>query len=259
MKLLSWSRLMLFALSSCVASPTPTRESVRRPDPGPQRMPLGVSVEGRPLEALIFGTGPETILYLATIHGNEAAGTPLLERFGEYLQAKPDLFRRRRIILVPVVNPDGLAHGTRANARGIDLNRNFPATNRVDMRQNGTALSEPEAAALDRLIRRYPPDRTVSLHQPLTCIDFDGPSETLARAMSSACELPLQKLGGFPGSLGSYLGVDRGTPIVTLELPQEASALGREALWLRYAGALYAALIAPAAPSGRLSALRSPP
>ncbi len=41
---------------------------------------LGRSVEGRPIYAHVLGTGDETILLIATIHGNESAGTPLLQR-----------------------------------------------------------------------------------------------------------------------------------------------------------------------------------
>ena len=83
------------------------------------------------------------MLLVATIHGNESAGTPLLERLAERLESDPELLRNRRVLLVTVANPDGLARRTRGNARGVDLNRNFPTTNRKDTRRSGTALSEP--------------------------------------------------------------------------------------------------------------------
>jgi hypothetical protein len=39
---------------------------------------LGRSVQGRPIMAQVLGDGADTTLFLATIHGNEPAGTPLM-------------------------------------------------------------------------------------------------------------------------------------------------------------------------------------
>ena len=68
-------------------------------------------------------------------------------------------------------------------------------------------------------IERLPPDWIVSIHAPLACVDWDGPGEALARAMSRANGLPARKVGyPTPGSFGSWAGVDRGIATVTLEL-----------------------------------------
>ena len=190
----------------------------------------------------VLGAGEATVLLIASIHGNEPAGTPLLERLGDYLASHPELLHGRRVVLVPVVNPDGVARGTRGNARGVDLNRNFPAVNRRDSAETGTALSEPESRALAEVVGKYPPSHAVSIHQPLVCVDYDGPGLELAKAMSKRCFLPVKRLGSRPGSFGSYLGVDRGVPVVTLELPREASEQDAEDLWRRYGAALIAAV-----------------
>ena len=125
--------------------------------------------------------------------------------------------------IAPDLNPDGVAAGTRHNAHGVDLNRNFEAANRENSRQYGmVGLSEPESRALHGLIVTYRPDRIISIHQPLRCIDYDGPASGLARVMVAECDLPLQKLGARPGSLGAYAGATLGIPIITVELPTQA-------------------------------------
>jgi len=152
----------------------------------------------------------------------------------------------RRVVLLAVANPDGMAHNSRFNANGVDLNRNFPASNRVnDKRFGATAFSEPEARLVKQLIEQYSPDRIVSIHQPLTCIDYDGPGETLAARMAQYCSLPVKKLGPKPGSLGSYAGVDLAVPVITFEMRQNDSKLDSETLWRRYGKALVAAIIYP--------------
>lgn len=203
---------------------------------------FGNSLEGRPLDAWILGDGPRTVLFLATIHGDEAAGTPLLQRMIQTLEDDPGLLTGLRVVIVPMVNPDGFAAGRRGNANGVDLNRNFPALNQSQARRGGAgALSEPEAAAIAALINSYDPDRTVSIHQPLACVDYDGPAIELATQMSRACDLEVRKLGGRPGSLGTWLGTERCTPVVTFELPRHVET-DEEALWEHYGSALLAAL-----------------
>ena len=204
---------------------------------------IGKSVQGRDIRCRIFGDGAETILILAAIHGSEPAGISLVERLAKHLQANRNLLTGRQVILVPVANPDGISLGTRGNARGVDLNRNFEAANRENSRLYGmVGLSEPESRALHGLIVTYRPDWIVSIHQPLHCIDYDGPASGLARAMGAQCDLPVQKLGARPGSLGAYAGVTLGIPIVTLELPSQASSLSEDTLWQRYGKALLAAV-----------------
>src|SRR5262249_53991531 len=108
------------------------------------------------------------------------------------------------------------------------------------------ALSEPESKALFDLIQQSQPARVVSFHQPIrsgaACIDYDGPAQSLAEAMAAVSDLPLHKLGGQPGSLGSYVGETLGKPIITIELPPAATKWSAERLWETYGKMLFAAV-----------------
>jgi murein peptide amidase A len=209
----------------------------------PETVVVGRSVRGRPITALVLGDGDDTALIMAVIHGDESSGAPLVRKLADYLCDNPNLMENRRVVLVPVVNPDGMALSCRENTHGIDLNRNFETGNRVNNGTNGFhALSEPETVALKKLIQAYKPDRIISIHQPLNCLDYDGPGNGLAARMAEACRLPIHKLGARPGSLGSYSGETLGIPTVTMELPREASKLSQAGLWSQYGPALVAAV-----------------
>lgn len=210
-----------------------------------EQIELGKSVEGRPIVARLHGPddAPQTVLLLASIHGSEPAGTPLLERFEAWLAEEPSEWAGTRVVVVPVANPDGYARRERTNQRGVDLNRNFPAGNRIERSVHGpAALSEPESQAIMRALKSYDPSRVLSLHQPLKCVDYDGPGEALARAISESIDgrLPVKKLGARPGSLGAYVGDELGKPIITLELRKAEEDRGAQALWTDYGPALIA-------------------
>ena len=79
----------------------------------------------------------------------------------------------------------------------------------------------------------------VSIHQPVACVDWDGPpeAEALANKLAAACGLPVKKLGARPGSLGAWFGEVLGRPILTLELPADAPT-DAGLLWDRYGAGL---------------------
>jgi len=203
----------------------------------------GRSVRNRPIRCIEIGTGNDVTFMLATIHGNEPAGTPLLRKLAQYFQDNPHLLQDRKVVLLPLANPDGMALNTRFNFNGVDLNRNFSAPNRQNNARNGhRPLSEPESNVITDLIRKYNPDKIISIHQPLDCIDYDGPAKGLAAAMGQHCHLPVNKLGARPGSLGSYAGPQLGIPIITVEMLSEDSYLGSDQLWNRYGKMLLSAV-----------------
>jgi len=124
------------------------------------------------------------------------------------------------------VNPDGLAAGHKNSASDVDLNRNFPAANFERAHAPGydpgpAPLSEPETAALACFIDDVAIDAVVAVHAPLSCVNYDGPAADWAAAVAQASGWPVRASIGYPtpGSFGSWLGIDRGLPILTLELP----------------------------------------
>ena len=211
---------------------------------------IGRSVQGRDIEVVTIGGGAMTVMLIATIHGDETAGTPLLQALAREAALNPSWMAERRLVIVPLANPDGFAMNRRGNARGIDLNRNFPAASFTSRRRHGAEpLSEPESLALHEAIQQFQPHRIISMHQPLGCIDFDGDGTELARAMSDAMpethRLPVRKLGAYAGSLGSFAGIDLGIPTITVELPEVAHRLDETELWLRYGAMLVASIEYP--------------
>ncbi|MEW6742295.1 MAG: M14 family zinc carboxypeptidase [Planctomycetota bacterium] len=225
-----------------------TGSSVPAPPPDTWRREVvaGHSLEGREIRAIVLGDGPCILLAIAVIHGDEPAGERLVRFLAEELEERPERLGDRCAVLVPVANPDGLARDQRGNARGVDINRNFPTSNRTRARAHGeTGFSEPESRALGDLIAEYAPERIVSVHQPLACVDYDGPAEKLAWAMARRGPLPVRKLGARSGSLGSYAGIELGIPIVTLELPRDLDGMSDEELWREFGEMLLAAVDYP--------------
>ncbi len=217
--------------------------------PGIYRYVVGKSGRNRPIKSIVIGHGPDTVLFIGSVHGNETAGTPLIWQLAGYLGCHRRLVRGRKIMLLPMVNPDGTELNSRYNAHGVDLNRNFATANRSNKRRHGfKALSEPETRAIVRAIKQCNPDRIVVFHQPLTCIDYDGPAKKLAIRMAKYCNLPVRKLGAMPGSLGSYAGLALNIPTITFELPKSAENLNPEVLWKLYGQALVASVIYPQEP-----------
>jgi hypothetical protein len=201
---------------------------------------LGRSSEGRPIFGAVFegagsGAAPHLagggarggaapLLVVGGVHGDEPssveAAAALALRLGRgEIAAAP-------LILVPALNPDGLARGAKNSARDVDLNRNFPARNFTTDHAPGyfpgtAPLSEPETRLLAALVEAHAPWGIVAVHAPFACVNYDGPARAWAEAVAAACGWPARGDLGYPtpGSLGSWLGVDRGLPVLTLELP----------------------------------------
>ena len=173
------------------------------------------------------------VLVLGAIHGDEMSSTSLVFHWIAMAQSPtaamtiPIHWR-----FIPALNPDGLfaRPAKRVNARGVDLNRNFPTPNwardsrhyweartRRDPRRwpGRQPLSEPESRFLLEQMDSFKPNLIVSVHAPYALLDFDGPSVP----PSKLGRLYLDQVGIFPGSLGNYGGIHKGVPVVTIELP----------------------------------------
>lgn len=203
----------------------------------------GKSVEGREIGCLVFGNGGNPTLVMAAIHGNEQGGIGLVENLDRYLRANPNKVIGKKIILLAVANPDAVIANTRRNIHGIDINRNFKTSNRVNNSVNGLVASgEPETIAIHEILRKYQPTRIISIHSQLACIDYDGPGRYISEKMARYCDLPVKKLGSRPGSLGSYAGTELGIPIITFEISKADKKLSKEQLWEKYRAALLAGI-----------------
>jgi hypothetical protein len=188
---------------------------------------LGHSVRGWPLIMTVFGDAPQPTFIFGGIHGDEPLGADLARRLADWLAINPDAWRERSVAILADANPDGLARGSRYNATGVDLNRNFPATNwRPGKRFGPRAASEPETRAILRAVEMLKPGRIVAIHTCLRrrhCNNYDGPAKDLAHLMNALNGYPVRATIGYPtpGSFGSWAGLDRHIPTLTLELPDD--------------------------------------
>jgi protein MpaA len=189
-----------------------------------ERSVLGHSVNGSPVRAATVGEGPPGLI-LGGTHGDEPASTYCVQRLMEH----PELERVLggvRLTVVDAVNPDGLEAGIRHNARGVDINRNFPTENWVpdehnpDYAPGPEPASEPETRILVALLEELDPRFILTLHAPLAVVNYDGPAEDLATAIAEINGYPVSGDIGYPtpGSFGTYAGMERAIPTVTLEL-----------------------------------------
>ena len=173
------------------------------------------------------------VLLIGGIHGDEFSSVSIVFKWLDILQRLPN--RQFDWLVVPAANPDGLLSnpGTRQNATGIDLNRNFPtqdwhqksteywlSRNKNPRRYPGKdPASEIETRWLMAVIDDFKPDVIIAVHAPYSLVDFDGPP----KAPSKLGELQLNQLGIYPGSLGNYGSRCLDKQVVTLELPSAGS------------------------------------
>jgi predicted deacylase len=154
---------------------------------------VGSSVEGRPLRHYRLGRGGMRVLVTGLMHGVEMIGAMAAQALVRRLAS--DGPRAERVLdaitldVVPVVNPDafelnlarlgaGGRAGQRGNARGVDLNRNFPVVrgasswhpfsgSRLPFSPHyagPSALSEPESRALVELASQVKPHVSLAFH-----------------------------------------------------------------------------------------------
>lgn len=187
------------------AAGTPTPPARRARPAVVETALLGRSVRHRPIRAWRLGeSGPgiDTVVLVATLHGDEAAVATLLTglRDGAPVHGV-DLW------VVPTYNPDGRAAHRRQNARGVDLNRNYAADwRRVRGRYDSGRRpgSEPETRAMMRFLRRVGPDYLVGFHQPLDGVDTLTKRPDFSRRLASALRLPRKRFdcdGGCHGTM----------------------------------------------------------
>jgi beta-N-acetylhexosaminidase len=171
-------------------------------------VPPGASAQGRALVAHVRGAAgaPVRVLVVGGVHGDEPGG----RRVTQALLERP-VPGGVRLTVVNDLNPDGSARGTRQDARGVDLNRNFPhrwraAGARGDRFWPGPrAASERETRWAMRLIRSERPDLTVWLHQPYgIVVPGAGSDATLVRRYARTAQLPVRRLPAYRGTAAGW-------------------------------------------------------
>ena len=169
--------------------PPPVTESE---DVGPEHRVIGLSVEGREIEAYTFGNGATHLVFVGGIHGGYEWNSVLLAyKFIDYLETN-QAPAHLTVSVIPSANPDGVyevvgvegrfgiadvptriqAVGTgRFNANKVDLNRNFDCKWKPESTWKGnivsagsTAFSEPEAKALQGFVSKNKPKAVIFWH-----------------------------------------------------------------------------------------------
>ncbi len=216
---------ILLVAASLTAGEIPVPVEVRHDPLGPAK---SGSVLGREIFVHRFeGVSPQKVLVVGGIHGDETQSVLFAETLVDSLGALEPGSLANTVLVVPLLNPDGYELGTRQNAAGVDLNRNFPSLDfRVgepgDRYYGGeAAASEPETLFMMELIQREKPDLLVMLHTPYSLVESDGDSRGLGPQLARELGLAYQEEMNYPtpGSIGSYYGKERGLVVITLELP----------------------------------------
>ena len=119
---------------------------------------FGRSVESRPLLGLEVlgppGDDEWRVLLFGLQHGDEPAGKDALVVLAERLASDRSLAAPgARVLIVPMINPDGGEQDQRRNAASFDLNRDH------------LLLSQPETRALHALARSFQPHVAVDCHE----------------------------------------------------------------------------------------------
>jgi len=170
---------------------------------------------------------PKTVLIIGVVHGDEPQGKFLIEK---YLKTNEEMLNeaKNRLLFIPCINPDGLKNKSRQNANLVDINRNFPTNNWELTEKNeyfggDTPASEIETKFVTEIVEKYTPDAILTFHAPYKVVNYDGPAEKIAQEISKIINYPTQQDIGYPtpGSFGTYAGIERHIPTITLELDEK--------------------------------------
>lgn len=166
------------------------------------------------------------VLIIGVFHGEEPQGEYLINKF-----MKQNIHKlKNKLYIIPCLNPDGKKKNVRQNSSGVDLNRNFPTGNWKKTEKNeyfGGEFpeSEIETRFMTEILNTIDFDAILSIHAPFGTVNFDGPAKELAEKISNLTRYPVQEDIGYPtpGSFGTYAGIEKNIPVITLELPEGVS------------------------------------
>jgi N-acetylmuramoyl-L-alanine amidase len=190
------------------------------PAAAPGETVIGRSTEGRPIRAVRVGSprARVKVLVVGMVHGNEPAGRSVVDRLR---RVRPP--RGTALWLIEDANPDGSAAGSRHNATGVDLNRNFPYRWRPQegVYESGPGpASEPETQAIQRFVERERPRITLWYHQALRMVVKSTGDAKLERLYSRRSGLPRKRLPRYHGTAVSWQNTSfPGDTAFVVELP----------------------------------------
>jgi hypothetical protein len=151
-----------------------------------------------------------------------------VEQLAQHLASHPDLLAGCKVLLVRCANPDGLEGRFSLNSRGVDLNRNFPGSNwskTPDRRSGSKAASEPETAALVKLLSEFKPSLLVHVKdsRDVGRVNSEGNCVELADQVARLRKFEVMRNAGTKttGSLENYAASKLNTPALTVLLPLE--------------------------------------
>ncbi|HEY5983588.1 MAG TPA: M14 family metallopeptidase [Anaerolineales bacterium] len=211
---------------------------------GPEPRIIGFSVLGEPIQSYTFGNGERRYLIVAGIHGGyEGNTTDLANQLVMYLAGHPEeVPSDASLSVITEMNPDGAARGRnpdgRANANGVDLNRNFPTRNWLpdwdhDKCWNARPTtggqwggSEPETRAVMNFVAVNRISALISYHSAALGVfpggdPWEPASERLARALAAATGYPYPPLDigcTYTGTLADWAVENGVSAAVDMEL-----------------------------------------
>lgn len=193
---------------------------------------IGRSVGGRPIRLRQLGDPAldGEVLVIGCIHGDECAAAGQIKPVNGCPDPNADIY------VIPNLDPDGFAHGTRLNGRGVDLNRNFPTAwrpigKRGDPQYAGARpFSEPETRLAAHVIRRLSPEVTIWFHQhagPRPFARAWGSSVPAARRFAKLAGIRFRLMPWMDGTAPNWQNATfPGTSSFVVELPDGELASG---------------------------------
>lgn len=183
---------------------------------------------------------PKNVLVVGVIHGDEPIGEFLIE---EFLKNKTRTIKNN-LFYIPRLN----FSNERKNSSNVDINRNFPSKNWELTKKEDNYFggfepnSEIETKFLVNLTNEIKFDAIITIHTPYKIINYDGVNNPitlpLAKKISAFLNYPIEADIGYatPGSMGTYFGVERNIPIITIECDEE---IKKEELYKKFEKLFY--------------------